>query len=348
LPSTSTQRAQHTGCRMPELSRIEILRDMEMDSNVDVSPCRWAASFQESAIGPVESELVDLPLHEQVARGQALLRLLWEPLTPQSREASSSSTPVSRSSSEVPCKDFFAELANLFSQEPLKPAPSHSMLLSTSAYDHVLHTAPHQRVLNLNECLEDSGSVRQKAVTEQRCLDLNDLLDGARCMKRSDTPHSLSDASTNTPRDPIEDISIYEVLDSSLIEDIMPVHAANLAGCPPISAAAGTPVLRTDAWQYLQPGPGCVSTPEHYPCPTMPMNQGCTHLPTTCHNVNVQMWPLQWQWPAPVMGATAPLNLNAPKFSTTPPLCNPPFFATGHVHCLPPTVAPTLDFIATH
>lgn len=328
------------GCHMPAPPRIEIPREMETDPNADVSPCRWAASFQESATGPVESELVDLPLHEQVARGQALLRLLWEPLTPQSRAASSSSTPVSRSPSEVHW-DSLAELGHSFIQELLKPAPRHSMLVGTSADDHALHTAPYQHVLSLNECLEDCGSVKQKAVTEQRCLDLNDLLDGARCIKRSDTPHSLSDASTNTPRDHIEDISIYEVLDSSLIEDIMPVQAANMAGCPPISAAAGTPVLITDAWQYLQPGPGCVSTPEHYPCPIMPINQGCTHFPTTCLDVNVQMWPLQWQWPAPTMGATAHLNLSAPNFSTTPPLCNPPLFATGHIHCLPPTVAPT-------
>lgn len=209
-------------------------------------------------------------------------------------------------------------------------------------------TTPYQQqcinVLNLNACIDDmrcqneavasasrasATNSQQKGVVEQRFLDLNVLIDDNRSQRssdtpkalRSDTPNALSDASTATPREPIEEISIHEVLDASLIADIMPVEAANMHAFKPALAAAGTHVQRNDGWQYLQPGPGCVPQQEHYPCPTVPMNQGCpqlSQLPLTCPAVSGQVWPPQWQWTAPPMSTPLhSLNSIAPQFSAT-------------------------------
>lgn len=55
----------------------------------DATPCRWSAHLGDVELH--EARLVDLPPEEQVARGQELLRILWETPAPQAAVSSSSS-----------------------------------------------------------------------------------------------------------------------------------------------------------------------------------------------------------------------------------------------------------------
>lgn len=289
----------------------------EIECNEDMSPCRWAAAFEENAPGSSSSggqELIDLPLEEQISRGQELLRLLWEPVTPSTPAANSTPAPA---------------LA------PQEVSRSSCAGLAPSPRADTSRSRP-QHVLSLTECLEDprfqydaaasseqscASTLKQpRAVSEQRCLELSDLLDCKLCPPRSETPHALSDASTATPRDP-EDVSLYE--------------GVNMAALMPAMTASS----KSDAWQHLQAGRACVPSQEQYGQKQMPMNQGSPQLPLPSNNVNGQMWPMQWQWPTPVMGAPAATNLIAPQFSGAATCGAPPGFGPGQTS-MAPCIAP--------
>jgi hypothetical protein len=272
---------------------------------------------------------VDLPPHVQVARGQELLRLLWEPLAP---------------SNQVQITIDAGGRESMFGQMAGQLAPEAAPALAPEDYSwqqvqHQQSQCHSQHILNLNACIQD-GQVQHAAsstldasvqlqqcggIAEQRFLDLNDLIDDTRCQKSGDTPHALSDASTATPREPLEDISIYEVLDASLIADIMPADVAKMSGCKPLLATPGTPMQNNNAWQYLQPGHRCMPAQEHYPRPAMAMSQqACGQAPQPCpaplqcpQISGQQVWSAPWQWSAPAVSTHAISNSIAPQFSGT-------------------------------
>jgi hypothetical protein len=271
--------------------------------------------------------------------------MLWEPVTPWVA-AAASTAPVAEKPSQALAKSTLVELVPSPCKGLSKRTQSDTELGTAVAYDAMWQTAP-QQVLSLNACVEAPTPVecpqamhhRQRGAEQQRFLDLNVLIDDRRCQRtfssdtcqmRSDTPNALSDASTDTPREPIEDINIYEVLDASLIADIMPADPTAVPGYkhslpPPGMPPASAHISNNDGWQYLQPGHGCVSAQEHYPCHSLPMiNQGMPpQLPLTCHAVSGQVWQPQWQWTSPQMSTMPVMNSIAPQFSTTDALRAP-------------------------
>jgi hypothetical protein len=184
--------------------------------------------------------------------------------------------------------------------------------------------------------LSDANMIQKRGM-DQRFLDLNDLIDDSRCQRNTDTPNALSDASTGTPREPMEDIHIYDGFDASLNADIMPTERA-MPAFKPVYVAPRPQVTQNsnETWQCspLGPGLGYVSAPEQYPRQTLPMNQGLAQMPLPmsqglplsqslpmtqglpCSHASGQVWPPQWQWTAPPMSAVATTNSIAQQFST--------------------------------
>lgn len=198
-----------------------------MDPNVDVSPCRWAATFQDTAAA--STQLVDLAPNEQLSRGQELLRLLREPVTPRAVAEPALAPPVTAS-------------------------------------------------------------------TPQDCQG----------HKLFDSSFDLSDASTDTPREPNEYFSAHEVPET-LIADIMPGGIEDAPRYEPASHRQDANVDNT--WNYAPPAHGHMSTHEHVPRLLVPSSFGATQTPYTCLGFNYHAWPSPCQWAAPpTMGETATTN----------------------------------------
>lgn len=171
----------------------------------DASPCRWAAVIGDQDADS-ETDLVDLPLCEQKARGQELLRLLWEPQSPCVAEAAQASftqvTPLQTglcsasqdTDVEVRVKNTFVELVRASHKGMLRRSQSESDLCNlahdTGAFLQVKQPRCKPEILNLNACLPD--------------LSCHGMLDGS---------HDLSDASTDTPRESLEDLSSFDACD---------------------------------------------------------------------------------------------------------------------------------------
>lgn len=202
----------------------------QMDACGDASPCRWAAMFNDVR-SDSETQLMDLSPREQRARGQVLLRLLWEPFAPEDESMpSAESTPVQshRDASEprqiasevnVHIKNTFIQEGASLSRQNLKRSNSDSALLSGSinvTFDDEVAIIPafgHSSKMSFTGATlvqEEEASGRQKpeTLTLSACL----------CVHEGDH----SEASTETPRDSIEDLSNYEACDALLMRDLAP------------------------------------------------------------------------------------------------------------------------------
>lgn len=205
------------------------------------SPCRWAAAFKdEDPSFQLADQFVDLSPKEQVARGQELLRLLWEPVTPCTTSASSpqevaidldSTSTSSDTKAPVLVKNTFIELA-----------PEGDNPIRRTRSDSAICVGGNQCILNLMSCLDEDkcqknisplsehfseSSQLERKVSAPRILDLSACLDDQN-EKQQDALATLSNASTGTPREVIEDISIYDVPDSSLVAPFLPEGHANV------------------------------------------------------------------------------------------------------------------------
>jgi len=292
-----------------------------MDSH-DVSPCRWAVLQDEKPEG--SQELVDLPPHEQVARGQELLRLLWEPVT-----ASTSSASEARSFSPLQS----SPQANLDQREAQQPLTSGSFqpACGTTVHEQSWQTVSQrpQHVLNLHSCIGDSqsqsdicaspgracaSSCSQRSGADQRFLDLNDLIDDTRCHKSTH-----SDASTTTPREALEEVSPYDGHDVPLLSDAIPADASHIPVYKSSFSVHGAPMQPNAPWQYMHASPSFAAVQDHLYHATKPSNQACTQSPLTSIPPNGLVWQSPaWQWSAPQ--SMAP-NSMAPQFSPISARC---------------------------
>lgn len=185
----------------------------------DASPCRWAAVIRDQDADS-ETDLVDLPLCEQKARGQELLRMLLEPQSPCAAEAAQASfTQVAPFQTglcsawqdpdvEVRVKNTFVELVRACNKGALRRSQSDSDLSNLAREQGFVarSTPPHSP-------LQDPPMpVKQPRCTPE-ILNLSACLPDLSCHSMLDGSHDLSDASTDTPRESLEDLSSFDAYD---------------------------------------------------------------------------------------------------------------------------------------
>lgn len=291
-------------------------------SDCDVEPCRWAALFHDARLD-VGAELVDLPPHEQVARGQELLRLLWEPLPCEASE------PRIVLPQQSPAPEAQMRVKNTFIEMVASPCRRRlTRSQSDSAIPRLVDGTSKQQVLNLSDhpncdqcrdnasdgqeqlsgdrdSIERTSSNSAPAGTQHRMRKHN-VLDLDACIKppcchvpkphvlsltaclayswsQTSTEADFSDTSTDTPRGSIEDISSRDVLEASMIADIMPEDCVEMPG-PQVAAVGWHTNPHPDASHCL--GLGSARRPTK--CPS--------EEPTTIG----EAWSSPWQWTAPV------------------------------------------------
>jgi len=263
----------------------------DMSANDVAEPCRWASAFQDGTDG--ETQFINLTPQEQVSRGQELLRLLWEPVTPRSAAQPSPATCPQALSLEA--KSSFG----------------------SSSQDQLQHEVAARRI-ELSSCIDSGDSQCQKnrdgffdgpsnaqlqhAWGKHRILDLSACLDEGRREKHLDTLPPLSEASTNTPRDPVEDTSSNDVLsrptsphDALLSADVGPDRAMDTPSFEP--SLPYTQHCSDSAWQRLPADLGLNSTQQPLQSATQ-SNLQCmpTQVPFPHHTMNGNAWSPTWQW----------------------------------------------------
>jgi len=193
-------------------------------SSGDCSPCRWALMFDDYGTYP-DLGLVDLTPGQQESRGKELLRLLWEPVTPCAAEESAAA--------QVPCppnsKVNFCE-KNTSMDIDLVPSPCrHNCIRSQSDSACIAEFNEQLAVQDISDGTAGHSDIRPadtsqlQQVGTPQVLDLNACLqdsrrwdDAPRCMTVS---ADLSDVSTGTPDESVEDVSLNEVCDTALLGD---------------------------------------------------------------------------------------------------------------------------------
>jgi hypothetical protein len=138
-------------------------------------------------------------------------------------------------------KNSFVELAPS-SQKKMQRTRSDSALLNADE-ECLWREHPQQRVVNLSDLLDNRcqqhaslslGGPSHEDQLDHKCpthkiLNLSACLDNNLHLQKEDPLADHSDASTGTPRDPIDEISIYDVFDSSLIADLWPNDTSSSA-----------------------------------------------------------------------------------------------------------------------
>lgn len=176
-------------------------------------------------------QLVDLAPCEQVSRGQELLQLLFEPAAPcaiaGSRQTSQPLPSVSERSPSAPLTD--------------SASPVAKTRVKNTFIEFAPPSTPHRR--NLKRCQSDSeivlGSVELLPAVDLCCRRINILLqpstlnldtglDDGLCLDGADTFLELSEASTDTPRESLEDGSSHEGFDGQWLGDSRPEESTEM------------------------------------------------------------------------------------------------------------------------
>jgi len=263
------------------------------DTSGDYSPCRWARMFND---GGADSDrgLVDLTPCEQQSRGQELLRLLWEPVMPcavgQSLPALEPQPPSSKMNLRV--ENTFIELVdspcrrniNRSQSDPAIMGLSTENLASRSCADKTQCRSRHG-VVDDHPHSSLADRQLQNRVVGPHTLDLHACLHDDQCWDGDDMfrERVLSDASTDTPDEPIEDSSLNDVCDASLFGDTLLESGA---------------WHRDDASHSLRLGQGYFPAQKHSAFSFMPVDQACTsaQMPFTCPATSGDTWSYPWQW----------------------------------------------------
>jgi hypothetical protein len=182
-----------------------------------------------------ETQLIDLALNEQIARGQELLQLLGEPVKAK---------PIAIVPS-VPTPEVKVCVKNTFIKLEYEDAPCSRCLKRSSSLPAVIHEAvdtsgAYDRFAKLS-----SERSQWLQVSKSHVLHLDTCVrDGI----RQALLHDVSDTSTDTPSESMEDVSVYEVGDSSMIEEVADIYGGQptFVGC--------NHYHEEDAYQYFQPG----------------------------------------------------------------------------------------------
>lgn len=232
-----------------------------MDGDGDSSPCRWAAMFHDKG-SDSDPEFVDLTPHEQRSRGQELLKLLWEPLIPHEVVQPAPASEVQpqanmlfehqrlTSNVNVRVKNTFIELVASSRGCGLKRSQSDSMLIHASIDNS---TGPVVEFIDRN-----FSDIQLQHVVKPHVLNLSACLHKSHCHETADLLLDLSDASTNTPRESLEDASSScEAFGTSFVgdpklEDVADVFVPQSTGCSTYHHEEG--------YYYPYLGPACVST----------------------------------------------------------------------------------------
>jgi len=259
-----------------------------MDLNGESSPCRWAAMFNDDG-SDSDTQLTDLSPREQIARGQQLLKLLWEPVTPRevtqpkqvtelpSAAANEFHEPRSLSSElKVHVKNTFVELDKSPCRRSLQRSQSDSALLSGSlrcadecdaSVSFGVPESKTEKTSNVTLAADQSES--QCKVVKPQVLTLSTCLSDGQWRESTDRCVELSDASTDTPRDSVEDLSIHEAFDAVLAGELMPEDDD---ACAHHTIAMGCGYHQADAYYYPQFDSVCISTQQQDATASQPHN----------------------------------------------------------------------------
>lgn len=251
---------------------------MVLDLHGDSSPCRWAAMFNDDG-SDCATQLTDLSPHEQIARGQQLLKLLWEPVTPREVTHSKQVAELPLATTNEFCKpdkrpsELKVHIKNTFVELDKSPctvrnltrSQSDSALLNGSMRyagecdAPISFSMPEAKCQNNSNAIVDADrSGLQSKVVKPQVLTLSNCLGDTWWQESTDRCVELSDASTDTPRESVEDLSINEVFDSSLAGELMQEDDSNFA---PLTIAIDCGAYRQEDTYYYPPfDSGCIST----------------------------------------------------------------------------------------
>jgi hypothetical protein len=244
----------------------------------DASPCRWAAVINKEP--ECERQLVDLPLNEQKARGQELMRLLMEPQTPckaQTQHLPASQDTKLPTKVEVRVRNTFVDLVGTSSRGIIHRSKSDSELINGKVERSHQPSASNQNVIDENS---DSLSMQQQALSPEKglgrerankkiyqdeaqipeVLNLDACLPTSQCHDVNERSPDLSEASTDTPRESLEDLSSYETFDPTFMCELVPQDAADVFGDQPTDCSM-YPVH--DSYQQSQIGTDYISSDSH-------------------------------------------------------------------------------------
>lgn len=217
---------------------------MILDSG-DCSPCRWALMFDKCDTHP-ELCLVDLAQREQESRGKELLRLLREPVTPCAAEASTAVyLPCSPTSNGNLCVKFSS-----FIDSDLVPSHcQHNCKHCQSDSSHYTETHKQVTVQDNSDCAAGQSDMRPadtpqlQQVLAPQVLDLNACLRHSQCWdvapRCMTAGADLSDASTCTPDESVEDLSLTELIDIASLGDSVIADVPDVAGAEALPTFMG-------------------------------------------------------------------------------------------------------------